>query len=108
MIKKQRQPKSESPLTDPRRLYTSSYKVSWWQMNEIKRLALACGEDVSTYVVMRALNYKPRIRLSDEERAGLDNLHDCRSDIRKFFNALEGMKREERQQMFRRHSFMIE
>lgn len=77
-------------------------------MNEIKRLALACGEDVSTYVVMRALNYKPRIRLSDEERAGLDNLHDCRSDIRKFFNALEGMKREERQQMFRRHSFMIE
>lgn len=69
-------------------------------MQEIERLARECGEDVSTYVVMRALNYRPKCRLTDDERAGLDNLHDCRSDIRKFFNALEGMKRDERQQMF--------
>ena len=108
MTKKQRQPKSENPLNDPRRLYTCSYKASWWQVKEIERLAHECGEDVSTYVVMRALNYQPKQRLSDEERVGLDNLHDCRSDIRKFFNALEGMKRDERQLMFRRHSFMIE
>lgn len=108
MTKKQRQPKSDNPLSDPRRLYSCSYKVSWWQMKEIERLAQECGEDVSTYVVMRALNYRPKQRLTDEERAGLDNLHDCRSDIRKFFNALKGMKRDERQQMFRRHSFIIE
>lgn len=108
MNKKPRQPKSDNPFNDPRRLYVCSYKASWWQMSEIERLAHECGEDTSTYVLMRALNYKPRLRITDGERAGLDNLCDCRRDIRRFFNALEGMGRDDRQIMFRRHPFMIE
>lgn len=108
MSKTIRQPKSDNPLSDPRRLYTCSFKASWWQTQEIKRLAQECGEDMSTYVVMRALNYRPRLRLTPEERAALDNILDCRRDIRRFFNALEGMNKTDRQVMFCNHAFMRE
>ena len=92
---------------DAKRTQSITMKVSPNQKIRIDSLARQCGETRSTYLLQRAFGYKPKARLTDEERAELRNLMDCRTDAVNFANALKALTDDERIKMFRRHSFMI-
>lgn len=105
MIRKQRPNIKED--TGAKRTQSITMKVSPNQKARINSLAWQCGETRSTYLLQRAFGYKPKARLTDEERSGLKTLMDCRTDAVNFANALKALTDDERIKMFRRHSFMI-
>lgn len=90
-----------------KRTVSITMKVSPSQKAKIDSLARQCGETRSTYLLQRAFNYKPKLRLTEEERIELKTLMDCRTDAVNFANALKALTDDERIRMFRRHSFMI-
>lgn len=90
-----------------KRTVSITMKVSASQKERIDTLARQCGETRSTYLLQRAFGYKPKARLTNEERIALKNLMECRTDAVNFANALKALTDDERIKMFRRHSFMI-
>lgn len=90
-----------------KRTQSITMKVSPSQKAWIDSLAQQCGETRSSYLLQRAFGYKPKARLTDDERAELRKLMDCRTDAVNFANALKALTDDERIKMFRRHSFMI-
>lgn len=93
--------------TGAKRTQSITMKVSPSQKASIDCLARQCGETRSTYLLQRAFGYKPKARLTEDERVELRNLMDCRTDAVNFANALKALTDDERIKMFRRHSFMI-
>ena len=75
-------------------------KVTAEQKRHIRRLAAECGMTVSSYVLARAFNYRPK--------AVMETLIGCRSDLVNYTSALRGMNPEKRRQMFNSYPFMLE
>ena len=44
-------------------------------------MATQCGMTISDYLLSCAYNFKPKVRLTKEEAALLQNLDDCRADL---------------------------
>ncbi len=83
-------------------------KVTKGQKQEISQMAKRCGMTVSDYLLSRAYGYKPRARLSEEERAICTTFKDIRSDIRSFFSVLNGMSKEKRMYFLSNYSHLLE
>ena len=83
-------------------------KVTAEQKQHIHRLAAECGMTVSSYVLARSFNYKPKARLTARQEAVMETLIGCRSDLVNYASALRGMNPEKRRQMFNSYPFMLE
>ena len=59
-------------------------KVTAEQKQHIHRLAAECGMTVSSYVLARSFNYKPKARLTARQEAVMETLIGCR---RQMFNS---------------------
>ena len=66
-------------------------KVTEQELSQIKSTAGQCGMTRSDFIRARALNYRPRQRLSVTEVDGLRQLAACRTDMVNFANALHGL-----------------
>ena len=82
-------------------------KVTVEQKQYIRRLAAECGMTVSSYVLARAFNYRPKARLTARQEAVMETLIGCRSDLLNYTSALRGMAPEKRRQMFGSYPFML-
>ena len=71
-------------------------KVTPTQKEYIKSMATQCGMTISDYLLSCAYNFKPKVRLTKEEAALLQNLDDCRADLVKYTSALHGMSTKQR------------
>ena len=90
----QLQSKQEKPVV--RRDKVVVTKVTEQEFAQIKNIADRCGMTRSDFIRARALNYKPRQRLSDTELDGLRQLAACRTDMVNFANALHGLSDNEK------------
>nr|WP_302436833.1 metalloproteinase [Bacteroides intestinalis] len=91
-----------------KRSVTITVKVSPTQKADIKRLADRCGMSVSSYLLARAYNYRPKARLTDNELAAMKEFAATRADVTNYANALKALSNEERLALFRRYDFMLE
>ena len=83
-------------------------RVSQKEKEHILELATKCGfRDVSTYIRARALNFRPKTRLTPRQEELLENLDGCRSDIYHYKNALGALSPEERKALLRQYSFLL-
>ena len=101
------QPKGTLP-PERKRSITITVKVSPTQKADIKKLADQCGMSVSSYLLARAYNYRPKARLTDNELAAMKEFAATRADVTNYANALKALSREERFALFRRYDFMLE
>lgn len=101
------QPKGTLP-PERKRSITITVKVSPTQKADIKKLADRCGMSVSSYLLARAYNYRPKARLTDNELAAMKEFAATRADVTNYANALKALSREERLALFRRYDFMLE
>lgn len=107
-------PDSKSEKTSDKKRSASSsdrfisFRVTQEQFERITSLADKCGIDRSCYILMRCLFYEPRLRLTPEQEAEINNLMGCRTDMLNFAKALRGMKPEKRKEMFNNLPFMYE
>lgn len=101
------QPKGTLP-PERKRSVTITVKVSPTQKADIKRLADRCGMSVSSYLLARAYNYRPKARLTDNELAAMKEFAATRADVTNYANALKALSNEERLALFRRYDFMLE
>lgn len=83
-------------------------KVSEQELSQIKSTAEQCGMTRSDFIRARALNYRPRQRLSNDELSGLKQLAACRTDMVNFANALHGLNDNEKIRLFRHQPTMLE
>ena len=83
-------------------------KVTEQELTQIKCTAEQCGMTRSDFIRARALGYKPRQRLSDNELDGLRQLAACRTDMVNFANALHGLNDNEKIRIFRHQPTMLE
>ena len=83
-------------------------KVTEQELSQIKGSAEQCGMTRSDFIRARALNYRPRKRLSDGELSGLRQLAACRTDMVNFANALHGLTDSEKVRLFRHQPTMLE
>ena len=83
-------------------------KVTGKELSLIKSTAEQCGMTRSYFIRARALGYRPRRRLSDEELDGLKRLADCRTDMVNFANALRGLDDREKIRLFHHRPTMLE
>ena len=91
-----------------KRSVTITVKVSPTPPADIKRLADRCGMSVSSYLLARAYNYRPKARLTDNELAAMKEFAATRADVTNYANALKALSNEERLALFRRYDFMLE
>lgn len=91
-----------------KRSVTITVKVSPIQKAYIKKLADRCGMSVSSYLLARAYNYRPKARLTDNELAAMKEFAATRADVTNYANALKALPNEERLALFRRYDFMLE
>src|SRR5699024_2682065 len=78
------------------------------QKENIKKLAERCRMSVSSYLLARAYNYRPKARLTDDELAAMKEFVATRADVTNYANALKALTNEERLALFRRYDFMLE
>ncbi len=83
-------------------------KVTEQELSQIKGTAEQCGMTRSDFMRARALNYRPRKRLSDGELNGLRSLAACRTDMVNFANALRGLNDDEKIRLFHHQPTMLE
>ncbi len=83
-------------------------KVTEQELSQIKSTAEQCGMTRSDFIRARALNYRPRQRLSNDELSGLKQLAACRTDMVNFANALHGLNDNEKIRLFRHQPTMLE
>lgn len=83
-------------------------KVTEQELSQIKSTAEQCGMTRSDFIRARALNYRPRQRLSNDELNGLKQLAACRTDMVNFANALHGLNDNEKVRLFRHQPTMLE
>lgn len=83
-------------------------KVMEQELYQIKSTAGQCGMTRSDFIWARALNYRPRQRLSVMEVDGLRQLAACRTDMVNFANALHGLSDDEKVRLFRHQPTMLE
>lgn len=83
-------------------------KVTEQELSQIKGKAEQCGMTRSDFIRARALNYRPRRRLSKGELEGLKQLAACRTDMVNFANALHGLNDNEKIRFFRHQPTMLE
>lgn len=83
-------------------------KVTEQEFSQIKSTAGQCGMTRSDFIRARALNYRPRQRLSVTEVDGLRQLAACRTDMVNFANALHGLNDDEKVRLFRHQPTMLE
>lgn len=93
---------------EQKRSVTITVKVSPTQKADIKRLADRCGMSVSSYLLARAYNYRPKARLTDNELTAMKEFAATRADVTNYANALKALSSEERLSLFRRYDFMLE
>lgn len=86
---------------------TISFRVSKSQREKITVLAEECGMNLSDYVLSRAYEYEPKIRLTPEQEAVREQLVIARSDYAKYTSMLNAMSQDERRVMFRNQPWMI-
>ena len=91
-----------------RRSMTITVKVSPIQKADIRELADRCGMSVSSYLLARAYNYRPKARLTDDELAAMKEFVATRADVTNYANALKALTSEGRLALFRRYDFMLE
>ena len=103
--------KKTSPKTllspDKKRNCFIGAKVTEEQKIHIQKNASDTGMTVSDFVLSRCYNYKPMARLSQKEFEELQNLDDCRADIKNYTSALHGMNQNRRKEMFNQYPFML-
>lgn len=87
---------------------TISFRVSRSQREKITVLAEECGMNLSDYVLSRAYEYEPKIRLTPEQEAVREQLVIARSDYAKYTSMLNAMSQDERKAMFRNQPWMID
>ena len=100
------QSKQEKPVV--RRDKVVVTKVTELELAQIKSTADQCGMTRSDFIRARALNYKPRQRLSNTELDGLRQLAACRTDMVNFANALHGLTDNEKIRLFRQQPTMLD
>ncbi len=83
-------------------------KVTEQELSQIKSTAGQCGMTRSDFIRARALNYRPRQRLSVTEVDGLRQLAACRTDMVNFANALHGLTDSEKVRLFRHQPTILE
>lgn len=83
-------------------------KVTEQELYQIKSTAGQCGMTRSDFIRARALNYRPRQRLSVTEVDGLRQLAACRTDMVNFANALHGLTDNEKLRLFQHEETMLE
>ena len=86
---------------------TISFRVSKSQRKKIKSIANECGMNLSDYVLSRAYEYEPKVRLTPEQEAVREQLVIARSDYAKYTSMLNAMSQDERRVMFRNQQWMI-
>ena len=86
---------------------TISFRVSKSQREKITGLAGECGMNLSDYVLSRAYEYEPKMRLTPEQEAVREQLVIARSDYAKYTSMLNAMSQDERRAMFRNQPWMI-
>lgn len=86
---------------------TISFRVSKSQRKKIKSIANECGMNLSDYVLSRAYEYEPKVRLTPEQEAVREQLVIARSDYAKYTSMLNAMSQDERRAMFRNQQWMI-
>ena len=87
---------------------TISFRVSRSQREKITVLAEECEMNLSDYVLSRAYEYEPKIRLTPEQEAVREQLVIARSDYAKYTSMLNAMSQDERKAMFRNQPWMID
>lgn len=83
-------------------------KVTEQELSQIKSTAGQCGMTRSDFIRARALNYRPRQRLSVAEVDGLRQLAACRTDMVNFANALHGLNDDGKVRLFHHQPTMLE
>lgn len=86
---------------------TISFRVSKSQREKITSIANECGMSLSDYVLSRAYEYEPKVRLTPEQEAVREQLVIARSDYAKYTSMLNAMSQDERRAMFRNQPWMI-
>lgn len=87
---------------------TISFRVSKSQREKITSLARECGMSLSDYVLSRAYEYEPKVRLTPEQEAVREQLVIARSDYAKYTSMLNAMSQDERRAIFRNQPWMID
>jgi hypothetical protein len=104
----QENPESGQEKPAPKRDKVVVTKVTEQELSQIKSTAGQCGMTRSDFIRARALNYRPRQRLSVTEVDGLRQLAACRTDMVNFANALHGLNDDEKVRLFRHQPTMLE
>ena len=86
---------------------TISFRVSKSQREKITSAAYECGMSPSDYVLSRAYEYDPKVRLTPEQEAVREQLVIARSDYAKYTSMFNAMSQDERSAMFRNQPWMI-
>lgn len=83
-------------------------KVTDSEYKKIKTVAQRCSLTVSSFGRARFIGYEPKQGLTEEEFERLGDLALCRVDMVNFANALSGLTRDEKLQLFRNHRQMYD
>lgn len=86
---------------------TIAVRVSPAQEQRLNELAMGCGMSRSSYMLARSYNYKPKARLTSEDRKLLETLVGVRTDVQNYSNAMQALSREERINLFHNYPFML-
>jgi uncharacterized protein (DUF1778 family) len=89
-----------------RRSESVRFRVTPWQKEHIQQLADKCGMNVSEFVLARAFNYEPKVRITEIEQSVCQELILARTDYKRYISMLEGMDGEVRRRMFNREVWM--
>ncbi len=82
-------------------------KVTPDQKEKILRIAKECDLTVSDYLLARAVNYRPKARLSPQGYAIASELIEIRGDLNRFFTTLNGLSQGRRIEMMRTYPFIL-
>lgn len=83
-------------------------KVTQTELAQVMDTAEKCGMTRSGFVRARILGYRPKLRLTCQEKDGLRQLAAGRTDMVNFANALHGLTDDEKIRLFRHQPTMLE
>jgi hypothetical protein len=74
---------------------------------EIFTTAARCGLSPSDFVRKRALGFRPKARLTEEEAEAMSAFAQARGDVMHFVNTLNGLSQKARLTLFKNEEYML-
>jgi hypothetical protein len=99
---------AKTAVKPERRTAMNNFRSTVEQKQRIQALADECGMKPTHYMLARALNYKPLVRMTPTQEAIYGELVQLRSKYRSLGTRIQRLSRKERDELFSSRSWLIE